>query len=185
MSRNLSFLFLAGVLIAIILVVGIRYALRLRASTKTEWEALLKSLTAINRDGVDTVALDAIESSGQRRTDQLARELEPEQIWKLLGGLDGVKRLESNSRVLVEMAAYLHRSHPEAAAVAEELRLQAKELEFQVGRLRMADEQGSLEFHIPTYAQNAAIAYYLMEQRLQALCQQTNVRTFRTLPGTR
>jgi hypothetical protein len=85
MSRNLSFLFLAGVLIAVILVVGIRYALRLLASTKTEWETLLKSLIAIDREGVDTVALDAIESSGQRRTDQLARELEPNEIWKLLG----------------------------------------------------------------------------------------------------
>jgi hypothetical protein len=185
MSRNLSFLFLAGVFIAVVLVIGIRYALRLRASTKTEWEALLKSLTTIDRDGVDTVALDAIESSGKRRTDQLARDLEPDQIWKLLGGLDGVKRMESNSRVLVEMAAYLQRSHPEAAAVAEELRLHANELELHVSRLRMADEQGSLEFHIPTYAQNAAIAYYLMEQRLQALCQQTNMRTFRTAPGTR
>jgi hypothetical protein len=184
MSRNLSFLFLAGVLIAIILVIGIRYALRLRASTTTEWDALLESLTAIDRQGVDTVALDAIESSGQRRSDKLARELDPNEIWKLLGGLDGVKRLESNSRVLVEMAAYLQRSHPEAAAVAEELRLHAKELELHVGRLRMADEQGSLEFHIPTYAQNAAVAYYLMEQRLQALCQQTNMRTFRTLQGT-
>jgi hypothetical protein len=185
MSRNLSFLFLAGILIAVILVVGIRYALRLRASTRTEWEALLKSLTAIDRDGVDTVALDAIESSGRRRTDQLARELEPNEIWKLLGGLEGVKRLESNSRILVEMAAYLQRSHPEAAAVAEELRLQAKELELHVGRLRMADEQGSLEFHVPTYAQNVAIIYYLMEQRLQVLCQQTNMRTFRTLQATR
>jgi hypothetical protein len=184
MSRNLSFLFLAGILIAIILVIGIRYALRLRASTKTEWDALLESLTAVDRQGVDTVALDAIESSGQRRSDKLARELDPNEIWKLLGGLDGVKRLESNSRVLVEMAAYLQRSHPEAAAVAEELRLHAKELELQVDRLRMADEQGSLEFHIPTYAQNAAVAYYLMEQRLQALCQQTNMRTFKTLQGT-
>jgi hypothetical protein len=185
MSRNLSFLFLAGILIAIILVIGIRYALRLRASSKTEWDALLESLIAIDRQGIDTVALDAIESSGQRRSDKLARELDPNEIWKLLGGLDGVQRLESNSRVLVEMAAYLQRSHSEAAAVAEELRLYAKELELQVGRLRMADEQGSLEFHIPTYAQNAAIAYYLMEQRLQALCQQTNMRTFRTLQGTR
>src|SRR5260370_25044562 len=165
MSRNLSFLFLAGVLIAVILVVGIGYALCLRASTKTEWEALLESLIAIDREGLDTVALDAVESSGQRRTDQLARELEPNEIWKLLGGLEGVKRLESNSRVLVEMAAYLQRSHPEAAAVAEELRLHAKELELHVGRLRMADEQGSLECHVPTYTHDVDITYYLMEHR--------------------
>ena len=185
MSRNLLFLFLACLLIAVVLAVGIYYALRLRASTSTEWKALLGKLIAIDRSGVDTVALDAIEPSGQRRTDRLARELEPNEIWKLLGELDGVTRLESNGRVLVEMAAYLQRSYPEAAVVAEELRLQAKELETHVGRLRMADVQGSIEFHIPTYAQNAAVAYYLMEQRLQTLCRQTNVRTFGILPGTR
>ena len=95
-----------------------------------------------------------------------------------------MRRMEANSRVLVEMAAYLQRSYPEAAAVAEELRLQAKKLEWHVGRLRMAEEQGSLEFHISTYAQNAAIAYYLMEQRLQALCQRANMPSFRPLQGT-
>jgi hypothetical protein len=143
-----------------------------------------RNLIAIDREEVDAVALDAIEPSGKRRTDRLARELEPDEIWKRLGGLDGVKRLESNSQVLVEMASYLQRTYPDAAAVAEELRLQAKELELYVGRLKMADEQGSLEFHIATYAQNAAIAYYLMEQRLQELCQRANVQLSVPLQGT-
>ena len=185
MSRNLSFLVLACLLVALIVVAGSYYFRRLRASNRTEWDTLLGKLIAIDRHGVDTVALDAIEPSGQRRTDTLARELEPAEIWKLLGGIDGVKRLESNSRVLVEMAAYLQRSYPEAAVSAEELRLQARELELLVDRLKMADEQGSLEFHIPTYAQNAAIAYYLMEQRLQMVCEQMNVRAFRPLQEVR
>ena len=154
MTRNLSFLLLAGALILVILSVGIYYAVRLKASSQTQWNALLEKLIAIDRDNVDRVALDAIWPSGQRRTDDLARELEANEIWELLGELDGVKRLESNSRVLVEMATYLQRSYPEAAAVAEELRLHARELEWQVGRLGMAAEQGSLEFHIATYAQN-------------------------------
>jgi hypothetical protein len=177
----LPFLFLAVVLIVAILGIGGYYSWRIRKSTRTGWEELLKRLVAIDRNGVDAVALDAIEPSGHRRTDPSARELEPDRIWELLGGLEGVERLESNSRVLVDMAAHLQRSYPEAAAVAEELRLQARELEWHVGRLRMADEQGSLEFHISTYAQNAAIAYYLMEQRLQALCRRTNVPSFRRL----
>jgi hypothetical protein len=58
-----------------------------------------RNLIAIDREEVDAVALDAIEPSGKRRTDRLARELEPDEIWKRLGGLDGVKRLESNSQV--------------------------------------------------------------------------------------
>jgi hypothetical protein len=175
----LPFLFLAGILIVAILGIGGYYSWRIRKSARTGWEELLKRLVAIDRNGVDIVALDAIEPSGNRRTDRLARELESDRIWELLGGLEGVERLETNSRVLVDMAAYLQRSYSEAAAVAEELRLQARELEWHVGRLRMAAEQGSLEFHIGTYAQNAAIAYYLMEQRLQLLCQRTNVPTFR------
>lgn len=183
MNRNLLFLFLASALIAVILILGAYYALRLRASTKTEWETLLESLIAIDRDGIDAVALDAIEGSGKRRTDDLARELEPDRIWELLGGLEGVERMEANSRILVEMAAYLQRSYPEAAAMAEDLRLQARELEWHVGRLRMAAEQGSLEFHIGAYAQNAAIAYYLMEQQMQVLCQRTNSPMFRPLRG--
>jgi hypothetical protein len=179
----LPFLLLTGVLIVAILATGGYYFWRLRKSARAGWEDLLKRLIAIDHNGVDTVALDAIESSGKRRTDHLARELEPDRIWELLGGLEGMQRMEANSRVLVDMAAYLQRSYPEAVAVAEELRLQARELEWHVERLRMAEDQGSLEFHISTYAQNAAIAYYLMEQRLQALCQRTNMPTFRSLQG--
>jgi hypothetical protein len=180
----LPFLLLTGVLIVGLFATGARYFWRTRNSARVQWEDLLKRLVAIDQDGIDTVALDAIEPSGEKRTDGLARELEPDRIWQLLGGLEGMRRMEANSRVLVDMAAYLQRSYPEAAAVAEELRLQAKELEWHVGRLRMAEEQGSLEFHISTYAQNAAIAYYLMEQRLQALCQRTNMPSFRPLQGT-
>ncbi len=180
----LPFLLLTGVLIVAIVGTGGYYFWRLRKSARAGWEDLLQRLIAIDHSGVDTVALDAIEPSGKRRTDGLATELDPDRIWELLGGLEGVQRLGANSRVLVDMAAYLQRSYPEAAAVAEELRLQAIELEWHVGWLRMAAEQGSLEFHINAYAQNAAIAYYLMEQRLQALCQRTNLPTFRPLQGT-
>lgn len=173
------FLVFAGVLIVSILGIGGYYSWRITKSATTGWDDLLKRLIAIDRERVDAVALDAIEPSGNRRTDDLARELEPDRIWELLGGFEGVERLEANSRVLVDMATYLQRSYPEAAAVAEELRLQARELEWHVGRLRMAAEQGSLEFHIGTYAQNAAIAYYLMERRLLTLCQRANAPSFR------
>jgi len=184
MTHNFSFLAVV-LLIAVIVAIGVYYTIRLRASPKTEWEMLLKKLVPIDREGIDKVALDAIQPSGQRRTDKLARELDPNKIWKLLGELDGLRRLESNSRTLVEMATYLQRFYPEAIAVAEELRLHAKELELHVDRLRMADEQGSLEFHIATYAQNAAIAYYLIEHRLFSLCQQTSGYSFRPVHGIR
>ncbi len=180
MTRNLSFLLLAGALILVMLTVGIYYAVRLRASAQNR---VGHSVAKTQLSSIVTVLIKSrwmrFGRQGSARTDDFARELEPDEIWKILGELDGVKRLESNSRVLVEMATYLQRSYPEATAVAEELRLHARELEWQVGRLGMAAEQGSLEFHIATYAQNVAVAYYLMEQRLQSLCQQTNMTNFR------
>jgi hypothetical protein len=66
MSRNLLFLILATALIVIVLAIVIRYSLRLKASSKTEWKSLLETLTAIDRTEIDLVALDAIEPSGRR-----------------------------------------------------------------------------------------------------------------------
>jgi hypothetical protein len=185
MSRDRLFLFVAGVLIAVILSVGGYFLVRLRASSKSKWSDLLKRLTAINEEAIETVALDAIDPSGKSRTDPFARELAPEQIWKLLGELEGVEQMEANSRVLIEMAAYLQRSYSEAAEVAEELRLQAKELGYHVGRLRMAAQQGSLPFHINAHARNAAIAYYLMEQRLHKFCERINLPVVMPLENAR
>lgn len=180
-ASDLWFLVLAGGLIAAVLGIGAFYFWRLSRSAKMEWETLLSHLVVIDHDAVDKVALDAIHPCGTVRTDKQARELDPDEIWRLLGRLEGVLKLEKNSRILIEMASYLQRSYPEASEIAEELRLHARELEYQVQHLRMASEQGSLEFHISTYAPNAAIAYYRMEKLLLELCERAKVSPFRRM----
>jgi hypothetical protein len=173
-----SFLSAIGILCVILIVVTVVYLRRVRASARKTWEGLLDNLISVDRQALETVALDAIAPSGERRTDAEAKELTREQIWELLGGLDGVERLEKNSRVLIEMAAYLQRWHPEAANTAEELRLEAKKLEWHVGRLRAAQGNGSLELHFALYGQNAAVSYYLMVQRLLGLYRENQVPLF-------
>src|SRR5260370_30938978 len=44
----------------------------------------MESLVATDRSGVDRVTLDADQASGERRTDQLARELGPNEIGQIL-----------------------------------------------------------------------------------------------------
>jgi hypothetical protein len=171
----ISFLLVAGIVLAVLIAITAYYLWRRVQLSKSTWEQLLARLITVDRAGIAAVALDAIEPSGRRRTDELARELEPEEIWKLLGGLDGVEVLEKNSHVLIEIAMHLQRWYPEATKVAEELRLQTKELEWHVGRLRMAAEKGHLEFHFASYAQNATIGYYLMTQRLLAFYHESKV----------
>jgi hypothetical protein len=177
----ISFLLVAGIVFAVLIAITGYYLWRRVQTSKRSWEQLMARLIAVDRDGIAAVALDAIEPSGRRRTDELARELKPEQIWKLLGGLDGVEVLEKNSHVLIEIAMHLQRWYPEAATTAEELRLQARELEWHVGRLRMAADKGHLEFHFASYAQNATIGYYLMTQRLLALYHKSKLPMFADL----
>jgi hypothetical protein len=179
MSRSeIYFLTVTGIVCLVLIIVAVVYIRRLRGSTRKTWEGLLENLISVDRQAIESVALDAIVSSGERRTDAEARELSRHQIWNLLGGLDGVERLESNSRILIEMAAYLQRWHPEAVETAEKLRLEARKLEWHVGRLRAAKGNGSLELHFASYGQDAAISYYLMVQRLLVLYRENELFLF-------
>ena len=50
------------------------------------------------------------------------------QLWRLIGGLEGLEVLEKNSEVLIDLAFYLQQWYPEALVIAERLRLDAREL---------------------------------------------------------
>jgi hypothetical protein len=168
------FLISAAVVFALLLAVTLYYLLRMRIYQRS-WDELLARLVMVDRGGIAKVALDAIDPSGRRRRDEQARELTPEQIWNLLGGVDGVEILEKNSHVLVEIAMHLRKWYPEAAEAAEMLRRQATELGGNVENLRMADAKGHLEFHFASYAQNATIGYYLMTQQLLELYRESKL----------
>jgi len=167
-------IFIGAVVIFVVSLISIAayYYRRARHSTQNDWDSLLNRLTRVDRSSIAEVALDVIDESGQQRKDQGSAILEPPEIWKLLGGMEGIEALEANCAVLIDLAFYLQQRYPEALVVAEQLRLSAREIEWQVGRLKGAAETGKLESAFPMYAQRAAAAYYLMTQRLLDLYQQ-------------
>lgn len=167
-------IFIGAVVIFVVSLIAIAayYYRRARHSTQNDWDSLLNRLTRVDRSSLAEVALDVIDESGQQRKDQGSAILEPPEIWKLLGGMEGIEALEANCAVLIDLAFYLQQRYPEALVVAEQLRLSAREIEWQVGRLKGAAETGKLESAFPMYAQRAAAAYYLMTQRLLDLYQQ-------------
>lgn len=181
MNRTDLFLWLAAAFFLTLLIVGARYVRRILTSRKKEWPDLLRELQTINKSGFESVVFDAIKQSGEARTDAEAKELDFDQIWEFLGGMDGLARIEHNSRVLIEMASYLQRWYPEALKATEHLRLQARELEWHVGRLKMAEKNQGLRFYFASYGQNAAVLYYQMCQRLLALYQESKAPMFAEL----
>jgi hypothetical protein len=164
-------LFLAFVLVFFIVlaVVAWFYLKRSPASRETDWDQLLAQLTFIDRDSVHHIALDLIDDSGQLRTDEDAMSLHSPEIWRMIGGVQGLEVMEKNCAVLIDLAFYLQRWYPEAMLLAEELRKNTREIQWHIDRLKNAVVPGKAESEFADYARPAIAIYYLMTRRLLAL----------------
>ena len=174
-TRTVYFIVAVAIFIVALIAIAAYYYRRSKKSSQETWERLLKRLSVVDRSSIAEVALDIIDESGQQRKDEASAALEPSQIWRLIGGLEGLEVLEANCAVLVDLAFYVQQWYPEAVAVAEQLRLSAREIEWHVGRLRSAQETGKLESAFSMYAQPAVAAYYLMTRRVLALYEEGNL----------
>jgi len=172
--RTALFLIGVAVFIAVLATIAVRSYRRASASSDRSWERLLERLAVVDRQSIAEVALDIVDEFGVRRTDRASATLEGSEIWKMLGGLEGVEALAANSTVLVDLAFYVQRWYPEAVVLAEQLRKSAREIEWHVDRLRAARQNGKLEAAFTEYAQRAAVVYYLMTKRLVVLYQHAN-----------
>jgi hypothetical protein len=169
--HNFYFLSAIGIFVGALLSIAGYYYARGRQSPQVSWEELVKRLTWIDRNTIAQVALDLVDESGDPRKGDDAANLEPAQLWRLIGGLKGLELLEKNSEVLIDLAFYLQQWYPEALIIAEQLRLDARELRWHVDRLKGAAQTGNLQISFPFYAQRAVVTYYLMTRRLLDLYQ--------------
>ena len=148
------------------------------------WETIFARFTEIDRTSVECIALDFLSAADTSTADRAesitgqdalvdpGEELDPAEIWPLIGGMEGLEILRRNCAVLVDMAFYVQQWYPEALAVAEQLRLNAREIEWHVDRLKGAARTGKLESAFPDYAQRAITTYYLMTRRVLELFEQ-------------
>ena len=150
------------------------FLLRARSASRNSWSAILDRLAPVDHEKVAEVALNLVDEAGTPRAEGWP-ELEPEQIWELLGGVEGLEVLAANCDVLVDLAAYVQRWHPEALLIAEKLRLNAREIKWHVERLQGAQQTGNLEATFATYAQKAAATYFLMTRNVLGLYEAANV----------
>ena len=172
--------FLLAVATFVLMLAGVSlyFILRARRVSRSAWPVLLGRLKRIDRDKFAAVALDLLEEG------RLQPELDPGSIFEMVGGLEGLGALEQNCDVLIDLATYVQTWYPEALALAEELRLNAREIQWHVGRLRGASETGHLREQFPIYAQRAVATYYLMTRSLLVLYEGVQVPGFAELQRT-
>jgi hypothetical protein len=163
-----------GFFVIILVLIAGYYYFQSRRSSPASWEELLAKLTWIDRNNIAEVALDLVDESGQPKVADDAGSLDPSQVWKLTGGLNGLEVLERNSEVLIDLAFYVQQWYPEALVIAERLRLDARELKWHIERLKGAAQKGNLEMSFAFYAQRAVVSYYRMTRRVLSLYEAGN-----------
>jgi hypothetical protein len=158
---------IAAVVITTVLsvfVITIQSHLRMYRMRSATWEDLLAKIQEVPRQGLEIVALDNLHP----KVNQL--QLEPPDMWQLLGGINGLQRMNENAKVLIALAAYVQRwNYVEAVIVAERMRRDAVHLKRAVLHIRLEMLLHSKWLRVPFYVHEAATSYYLMTQRLFAL----------------
>jgi hypothetical protein len=172
--NNFYFVVFVGIFLVALGAISLTHYLRARRSARATWEDLLNRLKWVDRNNIEMIARDVIGESGESAPEN-GFALEPSAIYGLLGGLDGLEVLEHNCLVLVELASYVQKWYPEALVVAEQLRLNAREIEWHVGRLKGAAQTGNLQSSFADYAQRAVVTYYLMTQHVLELYEQARI----------
>jgi len=136
-------------------------ASRLRSTT---WEELVSRMEPMHARGLEIVALDNL----QPKANQL--QLEPEHLWGLIGGTEGLRRMRNNADLLIALAAYVQRwNFEEGVIVTERMRHDAVQLKRAIFRIRFEMLIRRSQLRAPFYIHQAASAYYLMTRRLIAL----------------
>jgi len=178
-----SVYFLAGsiMLVFALSAVTLHYFSRAHRATGSSWEDLVRRLQPIDPAKVAEIALDLIEEPVPSNGELSRSGFDTTRIREMIGGLDGLEVLKNNSETLIDMAAHLQHWYPEAIKVAEELRLDTRELEWHINRLREAAKNGNLEVSFPFYAQHAVAIYYRMCRELLSFCEQADPSMFAAL----
>ena len=160
----MSFVF---TLLSVALVVGVLYVQALRKKTRlsaTTWDQLVGKLAEVPIRGITKVALDYLEP----KKGQLA--IETDELWSLVGGAEGLSRMEANAEILIQLAAFAQQWNvEEAVIVGERMRREGLALRRAVRKVQVSMFTVYGRIQGPFSVQEAATSYYLMRQRLLAL----------------
>ena len=182
MALSLSY-FVFGVLVCGFAQAVIADRLSSRKKMQRDWHELVAGLRRMDFAGVSEVALDYLTPSrGQI-------DLEPQRIWELLGGYEGLKRMRENAEFMLALAAFAQRwNFAEATIVTERMRHDAVLLRRAVRRVELGMRIGRLLGHLrltlPLHMQEASASYYLMRQRLLALYETSHMSRYPVLAAS-
>lgn len=172
----MSFLILFGLIVAMMVSGLMLTHVRSSRVARLDWDDLVSRIKPVPFAGVSAVALDYLQPrKGQTR-------IETDELWTLIGGYDGIRRMYDNAAILLALAAYAQRWNPgESVIVVERMRRDGLLLRRVTQRLFLRYVFGSHHMRGPFSVQEATSAYYLMRERLLALYETSHAGRYERL----
>ena len=166
---------LIGCFAGILLSAFLYLTLKARSARAASWADLVARLEPLHRKGLELVALDNLQP-GQNQL-----RFDPAEMWDLVGGVEGLRRMSRNANVLIALAAHVHQwNYEEAIIVAERMRRDAAQLRSAIFRIRL-EILTKRVIGLPFNLHHAATSYYLMTQRLLSLYQSSHAGLYPAL----
>lgn len=137
--------------------------------TADSWDALVGRMAQVDFNGVRAVAQDYLDPREHQT------RLQPDELWSMVGGHEGLLRMRVNADLMLALAAHAQQwNFEEATIVGERMRRDSLRLRKAIRRIEFGLLRYSMlqrfSLYAPFHLQEAAGAYYLMRQRLLALC---------------
>jgi hypothetical protein len=137
---------------------------------------LVGKLEEVPMDGITKVAHDYLNPI----KGQLA--IQTDEMWVLVGGEEGLKRMKANAEILIQLAAFAEQwNRQESIIVGERMRREGLALRRAVRKIRWSLWFGSGRATSPFCVQEAASSYFLMRQRVLALYEASHVGRYGSL----
>lgn len=147
-----------------------RLALKRRRLLMRSWDSVLASVERVDVDGIRLIAECYL------LPDKHQLRIEPNEMWHLLGGLEGINRLDRNAQAMLDLAVYAQRwNDTEGAVISEMIRRDAARVRSAVWRIQFTFLLGFGFVKAPFHVQEAAATYYLMRSRLLGLYENCHV----------
>ncbi len=141
-----------------------RFATIRRRPVIRAWQQVLSKLEKVNVDGLQLIA------GCYLQPDQNQLQMEPPDMWEIVGGLDGIAQLNTNATLMLELARVAEQwNREEGLIIAEMLRRDAARIRKSTMRLRFILLWSSDSARAPFHLQEAVSSYCLMRSRLFGL----------------
>jgi hypothetical protein len=153
-------------LLLVVIGVQVNFASRRRQLFAQTWDSILERVEAIDLAGLRAVADGYLAlDKGQARTT-------PAEIWSMLGGLSGLRKMRTNAEIMLDLAIYAERWNTEDSQIV------AAMMRHDAMRFKQATKGMELALLYPfgiaeakCSLQEAISSYCLMRERLLGLYQ--------------